>query len=92
MFASTAELFAFAEAAVCQLKLQDPSFICEGLVWVDIFCTESGKLVVNEFESLEAAYNKSFKDELILSVALSRYWQGVLRHCIMRFILDTTVS
>jgi len=86
------ELFEFAEEAVKTFKTRDPSFIMEGLVRVDIFCTRSGKLVVNEFESLEAAYFKTFDAEVRVKVALSRYWEDILRNCILQCILDRAIS
>jgi len=86
------ELFRFAERAVKTFKARDPSFIMAGLVRVDIFCNLLGEFVVNEFESLEAAYFKSFDAEIQVKVALSHYWAGILRKCIMKCIIDRAMT
>lgn len=50
------ELFNFAESAVQRLQSDIPSSICSGLIRVDIMITQCGKLIINEFESLEAEF------------------------------------
>jgi hypothetical protein len=67
-----AEMLEFAERAIRDLKSACPDAIVDGLVRVDIFKTKTGKLVVNEFESLEADYSHSKEGDL--STMLSLYW------------------
>jgi len=50
-------LFTFAENALLSLKAADSSFCMDSITRVDIFQTSKGKLVVNEFESLDANYS-----------------------------------
>ena len=69
----------FAVTAVQQLKLACRSALTEGLFRVDIFQTKTGKLVVNEFESLEADYaTKEDKDRRKVYNYLTDYWISVL--------------
>ena len=50
-------------------------FLCDGLIRVDIMCTNDGRLIVNEIESLEASYNsKNFNNNLQLTNKLVQYW------------------
>jgi hypothetical protein len=76
-------LLNFAENAVASLKLNCPSTITDGLVRVDIFKNAYDKLVVNEFESLEACYynkkDSSFNSEADVSTFLrENYWKNKL--------------
>jgi hypothetical protein len=52
-------IYAFAEEAVELLKRNNPASIVDGLVRVDIMCTKYGRLIINEFENLEAGYQAS---------------------------------
>lgn len=55
-------LCAFAEEAWEHLCVKtEGAFLSDGLTRVDIFCNNFGKLVVNEFESLDAQYSKKGK-------------------------------
>lgn len=55
----TRELYKFALQSVLKLKQNNPSAIIDGLVRVDVMCTQEGKMIVNEFEGLEASYEAS---------------------------------
>ena len=50
-------LMSFAEYALNEFSLSCPFAMVDSLMRVDIFQTQSGKLVVNEFESLEADHH-----------------------------------
>lgn len=78
------DAIAFASQALKRLKAAVPSFLSDGLVRVDIFCTLSGKLVVNEFESLEAAFHcaASPQREDQVRAELVKYWANVLNRCL----------
>jgi len=68
------ELLKFAEDALFALKVKCPSTIADGLVRVDIFKTLKGKLVVNEFESLEACYySKRKNSDLTIELNVAKY-------------------
>jgi hypothetical protein len=73
------ELFEFAENAVRMLKAAWPASLTDGLFRVDIFQTAEGKLVVNEFESLEADYaTSSITDTAVVTDFLFQYWVNQL--------------
>lgn len=74
---SDAAIFEFAEHAIATLAESAPAAILDGLVRVDIFRTSSNspRLVVNEFESLEARYNNpTGENESNMDDDLNRYW------------------
>jgi len=74
-FADVDTLLQFANEAVSRFVTNIPFAITDGLFRVDIFQTQEGKLVVNEFESLEANYS-SKKEALHLKTYdfLIKYW------------------
>jgi len=93
LFASQDQLFEFAVDAVRLLKQRDPAFQSKGLVRVDIFCNAEGKLLVNEFESLEAVYyKKSSVLESRVTATLVLFWQNVLAKCILATTLERSIS
>ena len=67
-----------------ELKVLCPDAILDGLVRVDIMNCHDGRLVVNEFESLEAQYSRgcgrSTKEEAI-SQSLQSYWERQIDRC-----------
>ena len=69
------ELFSFVKKSVEIFQVECPYSICDGLFRVDVFMNRSNELVVNEFESLEAAYYCS-KGSLESAVTnfLKTYW------------------
>lgn len=63
-FTSQDERFAFARMAIAHLSSKCPETQSKGLVRVDIMQNDSGEMIVNEFESLEAIhYEKSGQDK-----------------------------
>ncbi len=82
-------LFDFVQVALIAMENRCPAAILDGLVRVDVMSTASHdstvrKLVVNEFESLEAEYACSDRDTLstfALKTYLREYWGRVLARC-----------
>ena len=74
-FAEEEELLQFAQTALERFRAAAPFAITDGLFRVDIFQTVTGKMVVNEFESLDAEYQSSTsgKNEATYSF-LEKYW------------------
>jgi len=81
------ELFAFAEKAWQHLsESTEGAFLSDGLTRVDIFCNKDGKLVVNEFESLDAQYSKyDAKSEANTKSFLEDYYYNKI-DSIIRFV------
>ena len=69
------ELFSFAEQSLVILKDRCPSSIVDGLVRVDVMCTDNGDMVVNEFESLEADHGGTIDEEFAVSTFLTNHWE-----------------
>ena len=68
-------LFSFVRSALEALEARQPHSILDGLVRVDVFMSMAG-MVVNEFESLEAAYSsKKIENELEVGSFLIEYWK-----------------
>lgn len=77
-FAKTDDLLAFAEEAIRRFRLHAPYAITDGLLRVDVFQDVNGKMVVNEFESLDAEYGCSSYDARYQNAAhsfLAKYWE-----------------
>lgn len=78
-------LFEFAAKAIQRAKLGCPGLVTDGLLRVDIFITMSGKLVVNELESLDAEYapnsrrDQNYDHEV--AEFLCQYWNLQLLKC-----------
>jgi len=78
-FSTPPEIMQFAEDAVKELKKARPATIDDGLLRVDIMCTRDNRMVVNEFESLEAAYIvKNDKYNVAVNNFLINYWETKL--------------
>lgn len=74
---SEADLIAFAESAIAHLRDSGVPFILDNIIRVDLFDNGDGRLVVNEFESLEAGYKTSDaakNNEVYLF--LEMYWES----------------
>mmetsp|Transcript_12932 Transcript_12932/g.17625 ORF Transcript_12932/g.17625 Transcript_12932/m.17625 type:complete len:383 (-) Transcript_12932:1967-3115(-) len=56
------------------------AFLCDGIVRVDLFCTERGNLVVNEFESLDASFFGTMDQESQTANFLQAYYVNMLRN------------
>lgn len=58
------------------MKIDNHPFILDGLVRVDLFKSNTGNLVVNELESLNAGYGGCKEDKTNEAKEyLSHYWQ-----------------
>jgi hypothetical protein len=72
-------VIAFASYAVNLLSERFPEAVLDGLVRVDIFITAENKMVVNEFESLEADF---FGADHTLNSAMEQrmrnYWREIV--------------
>ena len=74
-FSDFEELQKFAGQAVDRLRLAAPFAITDGLFRVDIFQTAAGKMVVNEFESLDAEYQSPASGTAEATYTfLEKYW------------------
>lgn len=74
-FADFEELQQFAGQAIERLRLAAPFAITDGLFRVDIFQTAAGKMVVNEFESLDAEYQSPASGTAEATYTfLEKYW------------------
>jgi len=57
------------------MQLNCPTFVCDGLIRVDIMCSNDNRLIVNEFESFEALYTGSSDTENCrITQLLVDYW------------------
>jgi len=76
---STVEMMEFAAEACKHLKIQTKNvFLCDGITRVDLFCTSQGRLVVNEFESLDANYNSNETNTCQLATKTTQYYRKIL--------------
>jgi hypothetical protein len=89
------DVLVFATNAIARLKHSDPNSILNGLARVDIFQLPNKKLVVNEFESLEAEYEQ--KKAVVtggapcaatVNSALKLYWLDIVTACVNEFNLS----
>jgi hypothetical protein len=72
------ELFEFTRAAIKSLKSKRPGSFTESLLRVDIFQRRDGRLVVNEFENLEASYSSNWSNENLVSEYVNNFWVDLL--------------
>jgi len=57
--------------------------VLDGMVRVDIFVSNEGKLVVNEIEGTEAVYFTTDTDrEYATEHFLQNYWEKKIYHCV----------
>jgi len=70
-------IYKFAENAVRELEKCCPEAITDGLLRVDIFQTAENKLVVNEFESLEANISCKNINKQLHTVDLMRQYESI---------------
>lgn len=84
---STEELISFAYNALKMLETScRGSCILDGLVRVDLFKSNDGKLVVNEFESLEARYFGDVAEMTQVENFLKDYWEIKISHCVNKLM------
>ena len=80
---SKTDLITFAYNTLQYISDRDDSFILDGLVRVDLFRNNEGKLVVNELESLEAVYySTALEEEGQTREFLQNYWATKIYDCI----------
>lgn len=73
-------LFTFANNAVMALSIANSCFLEDGVLRIDIFQTASNRLVVNEFESLEACiYSSEHGPELHAKEWAKGFWYEQLK-------------
>jgi hypothetical protein len=68
------DLLKFAEEQLNEFKLNCPGAITDGLFRVDVLQNNDGKMVVNEFESLEASYFTTGDKQIAVQDFLFHYW------------------
>ena len=69
------------------LEKSDKTFILDGMIRVDLFCSNEGNLVVNELEGLEAAYYaSSFSDQIRTESFLENYWENKILELLSNFM------
>lgn len=83
-YAPHTSLFTFANNAVNALANANSCFLNDAILRVDIFQTSSGRLVVNEFESLEACiYSDPHTHELRAKDWSKDFWYEELKECFL---------
>ena len=78
-FATSDILLAFSRRSLERFVKNVPFAITDGLFRVDIFQTRQGKVVVNEFESLDANYDGEATCESVTKTFLLAYWKKVIK-------------
>jgi hypothetical protein len=82
VFATPREIIAFAQKAIDKARIKLPHLLYQGLFRVDVMCRQKGrKLIVNEFESLEANYGATGNlenTEQKVREYLEMYWEDRL--------------
>ena len=79
-FSNSEELHKFAEDSIQLLEDELHSTILNGLVRVDIMLRNDGKMIVNEFESLEAEFVKSAITDNCVVTFIENYWFQILEN------------
>lgn len=82
---SSEDCAAFGASVLKRLQsLREPHFILDGIVRVDLFCADDGRIVVNELESFEAGYSSQSRPEAELetNIFLENYWERKINECI----------
>jgi hypothetical protein len=75
------DLLKFAESALRSFSAACPSALVGSMVRVDIFQTKSGKLVINELESLEADHHCSANgvQKALIDDEIRQYYERILK-------------
>jgi hypothetical protein len=82
-FSTKPELMDFAINALKEFASACPNALVDSIMRVDVFQTMTGKLVVNEFESLEADHHcNSGLDKIAVDDEVRLYYEMVLRSII----------
>jgi len=83
-FGDTDSLLDFAGKAIGAFRLNAPFAITDGLFRVDIFQDVTGKMVVNEFESLDANYSALTNLQMATHSFLIKYWENKITELLIR--------
>ena len=77
------EVFEFAKRAFDALKINTSgAFLSDGVSRVDMFINNSGDLVVNEVENLDANFSSNSLDYSLTGEFLKTYYEVVIRNCL----------
>ena len=87
-FADKHVILAFAEHALRELSDVIKGTISRMLVRVDVMSLRNGRLVVNEFESFEAAYWGTQENAMDASTLLLQFWQLTIAGVVHKFRHD----
>jgi hypothetical protein len=71
-------LFEFVRSAIQSIKASMPGTFTEALFRVDVFKRNDGRLVVNEFENMEAGFESSCENEAIVHDFIRNFWNKFL--------------
>ena len=85
--ATDAEVLAFAKTAFVSYKERFGKLLqVRPILRMDIFKNQSGRLVINELECLEAnikpSHDRTLKKESSINMFLVKYWCDVIKACI----------
>jgi len=83
-FGDTDSLLEFAGKAIGTFRLNAPFAITDGLFRVDVFQDVTGKMVVNEFESLDANYSALTHLQMATHSFLIKYWENKITELLIR--------
>jgi hypothetical protein len=82
----------FAELTVAELEKRIPGLISHGMLRVDIMQRSDGSLIVNEFESFEAAYQSSEIGTLLTRSFLTDFWYQILKRGLEKIYSELLIS
>jgi len=86
---TTEDLVSFAKEMLELLRSSSNHCILDGIVRVDIFKSNSGHLVVNEFESLDALYTGTSEScTNNTDLFLNLYWEGKIYNSICALLSE----
>lgn len=94
-FFTQSERLKFAEESIAALQKKCPESLVNGLVRVDIMQNDSGEMIVNEFESLEADHahsDKTIKVYYDFSNQMKMYYVNILCSCTNEIIKERKLN
>ncbi len=87
---STEAIVQFCYEVLESLVPFEDIFILDGLVRIDVFESDDGKLMVNELESLEADFVSSDISEVInVENMMKQYWKDKIFESMIHFLSDS---
>jgi hypothetical protein len=72
------DILDFAKLAVMHLHRACPAAITSFMLRVDIMESNDGRFIVNEFESLEAMFESTPSNQLLVQTFLQSFWKSVI--------------